>query len=274
MSVNKLQQAVLEALLQNDRENARRLLQTIIDDPSVPVREKAQAKLALGMTSLRAGNEDSLKTARKELCEGVRLSVLVGDESHALKGLRYLVEAVRGDEDAQAIEGLVVEIESALSQEGRAVARQVCEAARVVAELWKGIRSLEVPQITYADLRALVESGLLSEGYRHLFQAAELEQAADLLEAEKCAEKARKYALETVDPFLYLLSCAAIASLRDKRNERVQALTILFTCKASLEDLLGPEAGEQVVLLIDALERKWGTREFNIVLEEYRKQFE
>lgn len=273
MRINELQRAVVDALARNDRESARTLLGRIIDSPQASINDKAQARLALGMTYLRKGDEESLRLARNELVEGIRLSVSASQENQIIKGLIYLLETVRTDENAMDIINLVEEIKDNLSPHGRENAKQIAHASKVIAQVWKEIRGSIIPILTQKDIETLVDSGFISDGFKHLLDASEFEQKGKLLEALDCAEKGRQYALDTVDPFLYLLSCATIARLRDQRNEKVQALTILFTCKASLEDLLGPSAGQHVVLLIDALEKRWGKDEFARTLNEYRKQF-
>lgn len=123
-----------------------------------------------------------------------------------------------------------------------------------------------------ADARAqgrpgMVAYALLARGSR----AAELGAHARALPD---AEAARQAALQAVDPTVYLMACLLIAECQEALGDRLSAMTILFTCQASLGDLLGEEARVPVLHVIDSLEEKWGEETFQRTLSAYRAQFE
>lgn len=110
-------------------------------------------------------------------------------------------------------------------------------------------------------------------GYVRLQMAADALMAGDVAGGETLADAARGDALEATDPILYLNACLMIAEAREKQGDRVGMLTILFTCRSSLEDLLGPKAGQPVLALVHTLEEKWGADAFAAALQAYRAQF-
>lgn len=118
------------------------------------------------------------------------------------------------------------------------------------------------------DAEAAAEPGLA--GMARLAAAAEHAEAGRLDAARKVADEARRGALEALDPLLYLLACLQIAAIEERRGDRVALLTILFTCQASLGDLLGDEARVPVLLVLDSLEHTWGEAAFAAALASYR----
>lgn len=121
------------------------------------------------------------------------------------------------------------------------------------------------------DAVAAGEEGLA--GMALLTTAGTHAEAGRLDEARAAAEQAREKALEVVDPLLYTLACFQIAAIEERRGDRVAQLTILFTCQATLGDLLGDEARVPVLLVIDSLERSWGQAAFASAMRSYRAQF-
>ena len=110
-------------------------------------------------------------------------------------------------------------------------------------------------------------------GYVRLQMAADALQARDAVGGEALADGARRDALDCTDPILYLNACLLMAEARDQRGDRVGMLTILFTCKASLQDILGEQGARPVLALIESLEARWGPEVFGAALEGYRAQF-
>lgn len=134
----------------------------------------------------------------------------------------------------------------------------------------------------FAGIRAEPLSVLLTDavgagdrsgaGYVRLQMAADANLAKRHEEAAAYAESARQDALELTDPMLYLLACLSIAEAREKLDDRVGVLTILFTCKATLQDLLGEAAGKPVLGVVESLEKRWGQTVFDQALGEYRRR--
>ena len=110
-------------------------------------------------------------------------------------------------------------------------------------------------------------------GMALLTWASEFAGAGRIAEAREAAEGAREKALETTDPLLYTIACLLIADIEQRRGDRVAALTILFTCQATLGDLLGDTGRVPVLHVIDSLEKAWGKAAFRDALEKYRAQF-
>lgn len=123
-----------------------------------------------------------------------------------------------------------------------------------------------------ADAEAAGHHGMV--GYVRLARGSRAAEAGQHLRALVEAQEARKAALEAVDPTIYLMACLLMAECHETLGNRLDALTILFTCQASLGDLLGEEARVPVLHVIDSLEEKWGEETFQDTLAAYRAQFE
>ncbi len=119
---------------------------------------------------------------------------------------------------------------------------------------------------------ALAAGDRSGAGYVRLQMAADANLAKRHDEAASYAESARQDALELTDPMLYLLACLSIAEAREKLDDRVGVLTILFTCRATLQDLLGEAAGRPVLGVVESLEKRWGPAVFDPALAEYRRR--
>lgn len=109
-------------------------------------------------------------------------------------------------------------------------------------------------------------------GYIRLQMAADANLGGRPDEAGAFAESARQDALECMDPMLYLLACLSLAEVREKGKDLVGVLTILFTAKATLQDLLGEAAGRPVLGVVQSCERRWGQPVFDAALAEYRQR--
>ncbi len=269
----------LKALARGDRSGARRHLRQAIQalqggaDPGA----EAECRLGLGLTYLRVEGADARRNAFDEISLAARRAADAGIESLFLKCVGYLREAVSSSRDVAALRELISEAAPVLTPAGRAEADRAVGVAATLLAMMEGRGALD-PAVweTLADeglARELASSGSLPPGYAHVFVAGQAQARGDLEATEREALAGRDAALDAVDPLLYVLSCGAIARVRDERGDRVGALAILFTCRASIEDLLGPGAASQVVPMIDALQARWGAEAFASALAEYRRRF-
>jgi len=278
--IAKLQRLVIEALERNDRREARKHLRK-----GLKILEKlgdrkleAEFRFALGLSYLRVEGSHSRRTAFEELLQAATLALDSGVEPLFLKSLNYLTEAVDSFEDLGKLQDLVDKGGETLTPESKAEAKRFLSVAKMFLELRGRFEGIDLDNLNQfsdeASFMKLIEEGLLPEDYLHLVYAAKAQEKGDLALAEQEAQCAREKALQAVDPFLYVLACGAIARVRDEAGDRVGALTILFTCKASIEDLLGPVAGGFVVPMIEALEKRWGSKVFSDTLALYRAKFQ
>ncbi|MFZ5478543.1 MAG: hypothetical protein ACOZNI_17365 [Myxococcota bacterium] len=90
-------------------------------------------------------------------------------------------------------------------------------------------------------------------------------------EGEQAAQAARAAALASGDVVLYTLACMLIAEARELAGDRSGVLAILLTCKATLEQRFGKEAGRPVVWVLQATEARWGKEATDAALAEYRR---
>jgi hypothetical protein len=89
------------------------------------------------------------------------------------------------------------------------------------------------------------------------------------------AQAARRAALQSYDNnryLNYLLACLLISLIREKMGDYAGVIAILLTCKGTLEDHLGPIIGQQINPLLDALQPRWGEKQFQAALQRYREQ--
>lgn len=150
---------------------------------------------------------------------------------------------------------------------------------RLALETRLELRALEAvrpdsdkPPETFASLRAeaeaLGDSGVL--GSLELEQAMAEMRSGAFEKAHAHADAARQAALATPDPVRYLIACMLIAEARENLEDRAGVIAILLTCKTSLERLLGKAAGQQVKLVLDSLQNRWGRDGVARALDEYR----
>lgn len=109
-------------------------------------------------------------------------------------------------------------------------------------------------------------------GQAELQRGAELMRQGDADEAAMSGEKARQLALETHQPVLYVMACLLISETREAKGDRPGVLAILLTCKQTMEQSFGKEAGQPVVQVLDSLEERWGAEGLQAALVEYRKR--
>jgi hypothetical protein len=108
--------------------------------------------------------------------------------------------------------------------------------------------------------------------------AVEIQRAGEALradraeEGEAAAQSARRAALAADDAVLYTLACLLVAEARELRADHAGVVAILLTCKATLEQRFGKEAGRPVVWVLQATERRWGKAAMDAALTEYRRR--
>ncbi len=95
-------------------------------------------------------------------------------------------------------------------------------------------------------------------------------RARNLERGLSLAEAARQSALGANEPERYLMACMVIAEVRETLGDRAGVIGILLTCKATLEQKLGPEAGRGVVQVLDSLAKRWGPEAVSEALEVHR----
>jgi hypothetical protein len=86
-------------------------------------------------------------------------------------------------------------------------------------------------------------------------------QANNYTTCLQLAEEARQAALESNDEIhclRYLYACVLIAFAQEGLNHRPEVIAILLTCKNTLERQHLPEMAEQILLLLNGLETRWG----------------
>jgi hypothetical protein len=154
---------------------------------------------------------------------------------------------------------------------------EIAQAAghSAAAALALDLRNLAGPDGTPPPLAGLVEGAAADpspsvRAYALLTRSREETEAGRLDAARDAAAAAKQLALDTSDPVLYLTASLAIAGLEDQAGDRAGALGTLFTCQASLGDLLGPDARAPVLLVVDALRETWGEDAYQAALAEHR----
>ena len=130
----------------------------------------------------------------------------------------------------------------------------------------------ESADVLLEEARAKGNLGLVAQ--LSLARGSERVQVRDFVRGEADAQVAREAALQVKDPTSYLIACLLLAEVYDKTNRRLEALTILFTCQASLGDLLGQQARVPVWVVIDSLKDRWGVAVFEEEMARYRGQFD
>ncbi len=134
------------------------------------------------------------------------------------------------------------------------------------------------PELPVDSLDAVLadaeRAGQLSlSGQARLTRASTRQGSGDLAGALVDADAARQAALGVPDPVLYLLACLCVAELHEARGDQLAAITALFTCQASLADLLGEEARKPVLWVIAMRRRRWGEARWQEIMGAYRQQF-
>lgn len=273
---------------------------------------RAQAKVAYGCGLVLERVPDRQDEALRAFRDAAALARLAADPAQEMQALHRVVRfhERRGDL-AEAQANLTVMIErlegwkndaglfdtyrhrAALEQARAAPDRALADLERALAAAGRlGDRAREVharlerralhpatsaPAASWESWEALAHdaSGVAAPG---LVASVEVQRAAahgqrgEWAEAAVAAEAAREAALREDAVLSYLLACLLIAEAKNGLGDRVGTLAMLLTCKATLEKRLGPEAGEPLKLVLDALEGRWGKAGLERALAEYRER--
>ncbi|MCP4805542.1 MAG: tetratricopeptide repeat protein [Proteobacteria bacterium] len=109
-------------------------------------------------------------------------------------------------------------------------------------------------------------------GQAELQRGAELMRQGNADDAALAGETARALALETHQPVVYVMACLLISETCEAKGDRPGVLAILLTCKQTMEQSFGKEAGRPVVQVLDSLEERWGAEGLQTALVEYRRR--
>lgn len=246
---------------------ARRLL----EEAEAAARRGGDLRFLARVLDKRAGllvTEGKPLQAAKLLNDVAALHGTCGDEDARLDVLRRLAMLLQvSGKPGEAFDLLL----DALA-ESRASPAQLVRARLELHLLARGT-GIQGESLQQLLDEAVADGDLGAAGYIRLQMAADALQARDAVGGEAHADAARRDALDCTDPILYLNACLMIAEAREQRGDRVGMLTILFTCKASLQDILGEQGARPVLALIQSLEARWGPEVFGTALEAYRAQF-
>ncbi len=94
-----------------------------------------------------------------------------------------------------------------------------------------------------------------------LQQAAEAFMAERYVEALEMAREIRSAARDAddIEKYLrYLMASLLMADAQERLDERAEALAALLTCKVYLEKSISPQVGQQMDLILNTLEQRWG----------------
>lgn len=198
-------------------------------------------------------HEAEIPEGAAEVCSGLRLRSML----HVARGL-----------PRAGLDDLDAAVEAAQRSGDGRLQLQVRIERRALADQLKGEGP---PEPWSALLREAAASG--DEGLK---AAASLEAAASALregqpaQALAAASQARAAALGGDDPSRYLLACLLISEAWEKLGQHAEVIEVLLTAKATLEGLLGPEAGQGLRLILDSLPQRWGNEAFQAGLRRYR----
>lgn len=109
-------------------------------------------------------------------------------------------------------------------------------------------------------------------GQAELQRGAELMRSGDADGALLAAETARALALETHQPVVYVMACILVSETCEAKGDRPGVLAILLTCKQTMEQNFGKDAGRPVVQVLDSLEERWGAEGLQTALVAYRRR--
>lgn len=88
----------------------------------------------------------------------------------------------------------------------------------------------------------------------------------------KHATSARDAALEGADPLRYKLACLLLAEAAELTGDQPGALAALLSCKATLEQSRGKQAGHPIRLVLDALRHRWGDAAMSEAIQAYSER--
>lgn len=101
---------------------------------------------------------------------------------------------------------------------------------------------------------------------------AERVRAGAFAEGLALGEQVRRLALETNDVYRYTLACMLIAEAQERLGDFAAVLGVLLGCKITLEQQVGPEAGQAVKAILQSLEKRWPPETLQAALAEHRRR--
>ncbi len=263
--------ALVEARLAQDAAQAAELLALALPDFSSSGEHAMAGRCRMHLASMALGTGDAAR-ADALLAEAISdfsRAQDTGREQQAVAARIMTLQLISKPSDALALTGRALAL-----AEGDPGATLSARLSRLPL-LRQAPRAPELPVDSIDAVLADAErAGQLSlVGQARLTRAASRQAAGDLQGALIDADAARQAALGLPDPVLYLLACLSVAELHEARGDRLAAVTALFTCQASLADLLGEEARKPVLWVIAARRRRWGEERWQQVMSAYRQQF-
>lgn len=104
-----------------------------------------------------------------------------------------------------------------------------------------------------------------------LFIAAAIEmlRSGDFVQAIRHLKASRDESVRVPDAIAYRLSSMLLVLLYAAQGDRVNAMSTAMRALASLEDLLGPDAGAEFKFLLEQWRAAVGPKEFNSILREF-----
>jgi tetratricopeptide (TPR) repeat protein len=99
--------------------------------------------------------------------------------------------------------------------------------------------------------------------------AAETLRGGDLAQAIRHLKDSRDESVRVPDAVAYSVSSLLLVLLYAATGDRANAMSTAMRALASLQDLLGPEAGSEFKMLLEQWRAAVGEEEFNVVLKEF-----
>ena len=101
---------------------------------------------------------------------------------------------------------------------------------------------------------------------------AEQVRAGEYAAGLALGEEAKRLALASNDIYRYTLACMLIAEAKERLGDLAGVLGVLLGCKLTLEQQVGPEAGQAVKGILQSLEVRWGAEVTRDALAEHRRR--
>ncbi len=252
------------------------------------LREETYASLRKGAAAARVGG--NLPIAHKALRRLVELHEQDGDYAAASHASGELCASLEGQGPSTELVDLLLERVRLLRQARRASGEP--EPTEALSDLSAAVGIAE----RLDDHRRMARSRLLRRIYAGLLGETELQPIFGLLvkhdqmliggmplkravlamrvdEPEAALREAaeeRRTSLSSGDPIRYLASCLLMAEAQEMMGDRVGTLETLLTCKATLQDHVGPIAAQPARDMLEALRNRWGEEVVQEALTQYR----
>jgi tetratricopeptide (TPR) repeat protein len=148
----------------------------------------------------------------------------------------------------------------------------VSQQQEAATHLAQGHWSPELSTFIWPHLPGQPTPSLLAD--EDLIKALELMQNGRFRPAFRLAQKALDNARQARDLYRYiryLLASIILAQLHDRRNERVEVLTVLLRCKVYLEIGLGTAVQPYMDQFLDTITERWGEDGRRAAIRAYRE---